>query len=136
MITTYFKNLIMNEVFNTNSATTTALPTKYYLAYSMVTPPDDGIGTGFAEPSASTGYARVELTCLADAVNGGITNTENVVFNESIADQGIATAYGVYDSLTDGHLLLFGALQKPKTIEEGTTFFVRASQLNLTLSGI
>jgi len=126
----------MNEVFNTSAASATVLPTTCYLAWSTVIPPDDGVGTGFTEPTTITGYARVEMTGLTNAVNGMVSNGAILSYTESIADQGIAKAYGVYDALTGGNLLIFNALTKSKTIEEGTTLSIKPTELKFTLEGM
>lgn len=134
MVTTYFKNLAMNNIFNTGA--TAPLPIKYYLALSTVTPPNDGVGNGFAEPNVSTGYTRIEITGLADSVGGLVTNSANLSFLKSTANQGIITAYGIYDALTGGNLMIYNALASSRTIEEGTILSIQAGELDFTLSGI
>lgn len=134
MITTDYRNLVMNNICNTSAKV--AMPTKLYLALSTVTPPNDGIGTGFAEPNSSTGYARIEITGLADSVNGLVTNSTNLSFLKSTANQGIITAYGIYDALTGGKLTIFNPLASARTIEEGTILSIQAGELDFTLNGI
>ena len=78
MNTTYFKNIIMGNVFRT--ATGTALPTTYYIGLSSTAPTAEG--TNVTEPSGSgTGYRRVQLTSLTTPEDGVINNS--AAFTES-----------------------------------------------------
>lgn len=131
MLTTYGANLFTNNIFHT--AASTPLPAKYYLGWSTEIPTTDG--AGFTEPISSTGYSRIELQSLSNAVNGETHNSAILQFLESLADQGIAKAYGIFDSLTSGKLLIYSNLTKQKTIEEGTTFNIKPNELKITLKG-
>lgn len=133
MITTYFKNMVMDNLFHTTAVT---LPAKYYLAWSPTAVTDNG--AGFTENAASTGYARVEMTGLNAAVDGVISNSTRLEFNESTAYQGISLVNGVYDAPTGGNLLLYDDIpvEKRKTIDEGTTYYVKPNEVNFTLKGL
>ena len=83
MNTTYFKNVIMGNVFRT--ATGTALPTTYYIGLSSTAPTLEG--GNVTEPSGSgTGYARVQLNSLTSPTDGVINNSAAISFPESISD--------------------------------------------------
>lgn len=137
MITTYFKNLVMNHMFHTSAEQT--LPAKYYLGWSTAVPNEDG--TGFAEPDSATGYARIELEGLSDAVDGMVSNSARLSFAEAISNQGKATAYGVFDAQEAGNLLIFdelnpGADNEKKTVEGGTTLYIKPSETKFVLKGL
>lgn len=134
MITTYFKNLVMDNLFHTTASQ--AFPEKYYLAWSTVVTPDNE--TTFTEPTASTGYARVELTGLKDAVDGTVTNSTKLSFPKSTSNQGVAVEYGIFDAQIDGNLLIFKdfAVEDRKTVEKGTTLYVEAHEIQQTLKGL
>jgi hypothetical protein len=132
MFTTYFRNLIMNNVFKTD--TSTPLPSTYYLAWSTVVPDNDGVGANFTEPNLATGYVRTQITGLSIASDGMIKNNNYLSFPESIASQGIAKAYGVYDISTGGNLLFYNTLESEKTVDSETTFTLKPEQLVLSLT--
>lgn len=134
MITTYFKNMVMDNLFHTSASK--AFPEKYYLAWSTSVTPDDS--TAFTEPAASTGYSRIELTGLKNAVDGTISNSTKLAFAESISNQGVAVEYGIFDALTGGNLLIFKdfAVEDRKTVEKGTTLYVKPDEIQQTLKGL
>ncbi len=137
MITTYFKNLVMDNLFHTSAAK--ALPEKYYLAWSTTTPNEDG--TGFTEPAKSTGYARIELAGLSTSVDGLINNTARLAFNEALSSQGTANEYGIFDSAEGGNLLIYnepntGEGDEKQIVQKGTTLFVKPNELQFKLKGM
>jgi len=130
MNTTYFKNVIVGNTFNTQ--TTPALPTQYWIGLSS-TPPTVG-GTGVTEPSGvGTGYSRVQLTNLSAPVNGEIHNGGVVSFDESLTSWGTVTHYVVYDAPVSGNLLMFGLLAISRQVEQNTVVAIRAGELTTTL---
>ena len=133
MTTTHFKNLVMGQVFRTQ--TSTPIPSKYYIGLSSTTPNASGGNVG--EPSTSgTGYARVPLT-LGAPINGVITNTSDIRFNESQTDwfptSKPATYYVIYDAQSGGNLLMYGALTKSRVIESNTITTILTASLQLKL---
>lgn len=133
MTTTYFLNTIMGNVFGTQ--VTPALPSNYWLGLSTSEPHVDGTCDG--EPSTSgTGYGRVSLNGkLSAPSNGVITNTTDIIFNETVTDLGTITHYVVYDAEKGGNLLFGGAFKKPRTAEEDTVIYIEPGTLTLTLKG-
>lgn len=134
MITTYFKNLVMDNLFHT--AASKAFPNKYYLAWSTAVTPENS--TDFTEPAASTGYSRVEVTGLKDAVDGTVANSTKLEFPESTAHQGTAAEYGIFDASAGGNLLIFKAFAEDdkKTVEKGTTLSIKPNEFQQTLKGL
>lgn len=131
MNTTYFRNLIMGNVFRTK--TTPALPTNYYLGLSTTEPTVDGVCTG--EPSTDgTGYNRVLLNSLSAPNNGVIENTAAISFNPSVTDWGAMNYYVVYDAQTDGNLLFFARLNQTRTVEPNTTIIIPENELTISLN--
>lgn len=134
MNTTYFKDLIMGNVFKTK--TNPDIPAKYYIGLSSSAP--TLTGENVTEPSTTgTGYSRVELTSLSSPTNGVITNTADIRFNESISDwfnaSSPATHYVVYDSQTGGNLLMFNELTKSRIIESNSVATINSSSLYIKL---
>ena len=129
MTTTYFLNCIMGNVFQT--AVDPALPTTVYLGFSSTEPSIDG--TGVTEPSGN-GYARVQLTDLSEPSNGVITNSNDISFDDSTGSWGTIAYFVLYDAESDGNLLMYEALTKSRSVEEGMVVTVRSGSLNLVLA--
>lgn len=130
MISTYFLNCIMGNVFKTKLSPT--LPDKIYLGLSSTTPNVDG--TGVTEPLDSSGYSRVELTTLSEPVNGVISNNSDVSFPESSTSWGNMTHFVLYDDIVDGNLLMFEALTQSRSVEAATIVTVKNGGLKLILA--
>lgn len=128
MVTTYFLNCIMGNVFQTE--TSPALPTSFYMGLSTTTPAVGG--TGVTEPSGK-GYARVKVSSLTAPTNGVITNTADVEFNESTGDWGTITHFVIYDAATGGNLLLYEALKTSRVVQSETQARFKANTLSITL---
>lgn len=113
MITTYFLSSIAEDICKHQR--TQVVPYVYYLGLSTTTPNLDG--TGVTEIAADTGYARVAIlndeNIFANADEGGkVKNHTAVYFPESIKPWEGITHYVVFDSPTDGNLLMYGALNE------------------------
>lgn len=134
MNTTYFKNLIMGNVFRTN--TSRSIPTNYYIGLSSTAPTEGG--TNVTEPASTTGYTRVRLASLTSPTNGVITNNAEIRFDESTANwfsaSNPATHYVIYDSVTGGNLLMYNELTTPRIIEINTIAIIKANSLYLQLT--
>lgn len=135
MNTTRFKNLIMGNVFRTN--TSVPIPSTYYVGLSSTEP--NVSGGGVTEPSTSgTGYARVALSSLSTPSDGVITNNSAITFPESLTSwfpaANPATHYVIYDAATGGNLLMYNELVTPRIIEVSTVATIRAGSLYLQLT--
>ena len=130
MNTNYFLNCVAGNVFQTK--TSPAIPTAYYIGLSTTAPAVDG--TGVNEPSIDAGYARVPLTSLSEPVDGLITNTLAINFNESTASWGTITHFVIYDAADadSGNLLMFGALSTPRAVEADTIMTIKENYLKLS----
>ncbi len=131
MNTNYFANVVAGVVFGTK--TTPKLPDAYYIGLSTTEPNIDG--TGVSEPASGTGYARVHLNNLTTPVNGWITNSSSVDFDESTSNWGIVSHFVVYDSgtLGEGNLLIYGALTAKRSVEANTIMTFKEGAFNLTV---
>jgi hypothetical protein len=133
MNTTYFLNLVMGNIFRTQ--TSPAIPATYYVGLSTTTPVI--AGTGVTEPLTARAYARQSLASkLTVPAAGVIKNSAQIDFPESTGDWGTITHYVVYDAATNGNLLFFGALTQARTIEAQTIISIKANELQLTLSNV
>lgn len=135
MNTTYFKNVIMGNVFST--ATGTELPTTYYIGLSSTAPTADG--TNVTEPnSAGSGYTRVQLSSLTAPADGVISNANAINFPESLSDWFPASTparyYVIYDARNEGNLLMYNQLTTSRIIETNTIATIKANSLYLQLT--
>lgn len=135
MNTTYFKNLIMGNVFRTSA--TPAIPTSYYIGLSSTAP--NLSGGNVTEPSATgTAYQRVQLSTLSTPSGGVISNSGAITFPESTGvwfpSTAPATHYVIFDAATGGNLLMYNALTSPRIIETSTVAVIREGSLTLQLT--
>lgn len=135
MNTTYFKNLIMGNVFKTK--TSPGLPSAYYIGLSSTTP--TASGSNVTEPTSSgSAYARVQISSLSVPDEGTIINSADINFPESTANwfpaSSPATYYVIYDAKTGGNLLMYNQLTTPRIIESNTITTIKANSLHLQLT--
>lgn len=128
MNTTHFLNRVAGNLFRTE--TSPAIPTEYYIGLSTTEPTMSGANV--SEPSTSAGYGRVLLENLSAPVNGVVTNTANINFEESTASWGTVTHFVIYDAEIDGNLLMYGALSTPRVVEAATVMTIRQDYLRLS----
>ena len=103
-------------------------PATVYLALYTTTPDDTG---GGVEVSGGA-YAR--QACALDAATVGVTaNTSDITFPTATANWGTIVAVGLFDAVTAGNLLWWGALTVNKTVNNGDVFKVLLGDLDLTL---
>lgn len=131
MLTTYYKNLLADHIWHT--AAEAELPETYYITFSSTEPQEDG--TGVTEPDASSGFARVALTGLTDAVDGEVFNGANLEWAELISDQGAISYWALFDAPTGGHLLMSEPLPAVKHMDAGTAMVMKPSKLSLKVLG-
>lgn len=132
MNTTYFKNLLMGNLFKTK--TSPAIPSKYYIGLSATEPALTGANV--SEPT-NGGYTRVELTSLSVPQDGTITNSADIHFPESTTDwfgaDNPATHYVIYDSQSGGNLLIYNTLNDTRIIQKNTIATIPSSALIIKL---
>ncbi len=136
--TNYLQEALLNQVFGDTAYST---PATLYVALSTTTPAENG--TGFTEPSGN-GYARVPVTnnttSFPNATGGTGGSTKNngaaITFTQSTGTGwGTVTYLGIFDALTGGNLLAYGALSQSYTIGGATTFSLpQTTGLTLTLN--
>lgn len=128
MNTTFFLNCVAGNLFGTK--TSPAIPATYYIGLSTTEP--NAAGENVTEPSVDAGYGRVLLNNLSEPINGLVTNTSSVNFEESTASWGTVTHFVIFDAETGGNLLMYGAVSPPRVVEEGTVMTIRQDYLRLS----
>lgn len=130
--TTYLNNLELNYSLGQTSYTPA---TTLYIALSTTSPNING--TGVTEPSGGA-YARIAITNnktnLTTSTNATLNNAIQIEFPESTASWGTVTNVCIYDALTGGNLLYFGALTASKIVQSATTVLFATGTLVFTRS--
>jgi len=93
-----------------------AQPTNIYVGLSTEDPTEDG--SGLAEP-VGNGYARVLHSTWDVASSRATENTGTISFAEASGSWGTVTHFALFDHLTAGNMLAYGALSASKTIGSG-----------------
>jgi hypothetical protein len=139
----YLENKLVDHVFRGQSYSLPVL----YVGLLTAAPSDAGGGTEVSGGS----YARVKAAAgasqaltdwkstqndnLASTGTGGnTTNTNAVNFPTPSATWGTVTHFGIYDALSGGNLLFWGALTIAKTINQSDTVTFPAGSLSITFA--
>lgn len=131
MNSTYFKNLIMDNLWKTDGAAG-ALPSNLYIGYSMSAPAADG--TNISEPASSTGYARKSLSGkLGAAIDGVVTNKEDIRMPKTTQDQGTATHLVVFDAERDGNFLCSSELEFSRIMQNKSMLIIEVGEFKVQL---
>jgi hypothetical protein len=62
-----------------------------------------------------------------------VSNTEDISFAESTGKWGTMTYFVIYDALTGGNLLMYGALTDSRTVENATIMTIRTGGITLSV---
>jgi hypothetical protein len=114
----YLEVELRKHIFRTGSF---VKPTTIYVGLYTVTPSDAGGGTevtggSYARAVSGTSAPLDANWTAASAVDGITTNAVDVTFPAPTANWGNVVAFGIFDALTAGNLLVWGPLTTPKTI--------------------
>jgi hypothetical protein len=121
----YLENALLNATLRNTTYTS---PATVYLSLHTADPTDAGTG---AEASGDT-YVRESITF--DAPSNGVTaNSADVEFPVAGASWGTITHVGIWDALSSGNLLYYGALNTPRTISADNQLVFLAGEVTVTL---
>ncbi len=126
-ITNFLEKKILDHVLKTASYSP---PATVYVGLSTADPTHDG--SGWADPTY-TGYARKAISFGA-AASKSIAQNATVNFDPCTAGSSTAAYWGIWDQLTGGNLLAYGALSLSKDIEVGNTPSLASGQVTVTIS--
>ena len=125
------KHILQNV--STNGAAYTA-PTNLYVSLHTGNPGEANDG---ANEISGSGYAREEVTfgdvtTVADVCS--VSSNVTVTFNQATSDYSANVTYiGIYDALTVGNLMFYGALSTQKQVTSGDVFQINSGSLTITL---
>lgn len=120
----YLENKVLDHVFGGVAYTA---PATLYVGLFTSSPGETGSGTEVSGGS----YAR---QTIAFTVTGSqASNTAAVEFPTATASWGTITFAAIYDALSGGNLLAYGALTTSKTIDSGDVFRIPAGDFDINL---
>lgn len=103
-------------------------PADVFCGLFTVTPDDTGGGTEVTGGS----YARQDVTFGAYAASA-VTNSVLVDFGTAMADWGLVVASAIFDAVTAGNMLFYGALLSNKQVDNGDGFSYAIGKLTVGL---
>ena len=109
--TNYLEDALLNHVLRNTAFTS---PTTVYVALFTATPGEAGGGTEVSGGS----YARQAVTFAAPA-SGIVANSGAVTFPTATANWGTITSMAIFDAVTVGNMLYYGALAASKVVDNG-----------------
>lgn len=115
----YLENEFVKHIFRTGSF---SKPSTLYISLHTTATTDAGGGTevsgnGYSRASVTVGDSNWDATSGTD---GKTANTNTITFPApSGGNWGTITHFAVWDASTSGNMLLHGALQASKTINDG-----------------
>lgn len=137
----YLENKLIDYILRGQAFTP---PATVYFALYTAAPTDAGGGTevstgGYGRASLASSLAnwagtQGALSTVASSGSGGTTsNNGTVTFAPPSAPWGTVTHFGIFDALSGGNLLFWGALSASKYIATGDAVTIQASQLQLQI---
>lgn len=138
----YLENKLVDQIFRGQAAPTT---TTLYIGLLTAAPSDSGGGTevsgnnyGRASVTSSlanwAGTQAAASTTASSGTGGQTSNNGAITFATPSASWGTVTHFGIYDAVTTGNLLFWGALTTSKTINSGDTVSFPAASLTVTFA--
>lgn len=127
-------NLLLDLYFS--KASNTGVPATLYVGLSTTTPTNTG--TSVTEPSTGA-YARVAVTNNATnfpaATARAKSNGTDIVFPTATGSWGTITHFVIYDALTSGNFVAWGALTVPVSVITGATVTFATGSLVINAPG-
>ena len=118
--TNHMESLVLTGLLNGTSITLSGA--KPYIGLLTSAPTDSGGGTEISGGS----YGRVQIGGAGQGdfsvVDGSATNDSEFKWADATADWGNITHIGLFDSATDGNMLLYGTLSSSVNVTSGDIF--------------
>jgi hypothetical protein len=115
----YLEGKLIDHIFRTASYTK---PTGLWVGLFTAAPTDAGGGTEVTGGNYSRAVvgAPADATWAAPSGNNGTTNNSNIVtFPVPNASWGLITHWAIFDALSGGNILFYGALAANKNVNNG-----------------
>lgn len=129
----YAEKMVLDHLFGGQTFTA---PSNYYLALFTATPNDSGGGTEVSGGSYARATVDNDTSMFAGATSGTgkTTNNEEITFPEATGSWGTVTHWALFDAVSGGNMILYGALDNSKTITSGDTPKVAVGTLEISLA--
>ena len=124
----YLEDAILNHLTSNASFTP---PSTFYVSLHTGSPGE----TGASNEISGGSYARKSVAYTAEwtaASGGSIQNVNPIEFVQSTANWGVITHFAVWDAVSAGNCLVYGALAASKTVNNGDYFEFGAGDLTIT----
>lgn len=136
-LTDFFENKIIDFVFRGQALGITGAtaaagtgPTSLFVALFTTNPTDTGggvevTGGSYARVSVSSslvnwaGTQATASTVASSGATGTTSNNATITFPAPTANWGVITGFAIFDAVTAGNMLIFGALTANKTVNNG-----------------
>ncbi len=125
---TYAQNKILDHILKVASFTQ---PTHLYVALSRANPLADGSGI---DEASSGSYARKICDDWDIASQRKTRNAVELVFATPTGAWGTLTHWAVYDALSGGNMIAFGALTATKSVATGNVVSVKAGDIEIGIA--
>lgn len=136
----YLENKLIDHLLR---ATAFTAPATTYVGLLTAAPSDSGGGTevtggSYARASVASGTGAWTATQggtsgASSGTTGTTGNAATISYATPSASWGTVTHFGVYDALTGGNLLFYGALTASKVINSGDSVSFAAGALTLQI---
>lgn len=130
--TTFLANQILNYNIGQTGYT---LPSNFYIGLSTTQP--NANGTGITEPTGG-GYSRVSVANnkqnFSVSAMGTLSNLAQIEYNESTGNWGTVAYILIYNAITGGDLLWYGAFVSSKIVQSGTALIIAPNTLTFSLT--
>ena len=121
----YLEDKVLDHVLGTTAFTA---PTATYLALFTSDPAEDASGTEVS----GNGYAREDVNFNAASSGSATGPTVDIEFTASGGSFGTVSHFAVFDALTSGNMLYYGALSASKTVADGDSIRFVADSITIT----
>lgn len=138
----FLENKLIDQIFRGQAAPTT---TTLYVGLFTAAPSDTGGGTevsgnAYARASVASSLANwagtqsAGSTVASSGTGGATSNNGAISFPTATGAWGTVTHFGIFDALSGGNLLFYGALTVSKTISQSDTVTFPAGSLGVTFA--
>jgi len=121
----YLEDKVLDHVLGTTAYTA---PTATYLALFTSDPAEDASGTEVS----GNGYAREDVNFNAASSGSATGPTVDTEFTASGGSFGTVSHFAVFDAVTAGNMLYYGALSASKTVADGDSIRFVADSITIT----
>lgn len=110
---------------------------RLYIALFTATPGETGGGTEASFTSYARQKMRTDAQINTDAFtvpdgSGTSTNSQTVTFPTNTGSSQTVTSWGIFDAVTGGNMLFYGALTTSKTVDNGDSLSLPPGSVAIT----